>query len=386
MTKLSTAFLLWLYTAVLIIGSMCEPARATTTSYAVRVYTFAPKAELSTFVDWDTSSPVATDGHGNVAFVNDAYLDQFSAVVWSADGTVRTIASPRVDMDKAFRIYNIWPNGRHGYEGARIESLVFFRGNLAVTNMMEFDGAYGGIERGVWIRHSGSWSWLDIFDSNDPLDHAVAASDGTRLALVSDNSSGFEPSSGSPPHYWDPQSGVYDGKRLRRLGYWTVTSISGDYLAGYDWYTDPVAQARSPNVSVAQQRVIRWHNSNIEVVGLGVALGVNAHGVVVGAGQIKYPFMCPMVFSSIKPTCLINRYGIAYSIANDGTIVGFFRDDVNGDHAFVARGGRVLDLNQLVPRRAGRALQRAFVIDSSDRVVAYGTEAGRNALFVLEPK
>jgi len=144
--KLSTVFLLWLCTAVLIISSMCEPARATTTSYAVRVYTFAPKAELSTFVDWDTSSPVATDGHGDVAFVIDVYLDQFSAVVWSADGTVRTIASPRVDMDKAFRIYNIEPDGKRGYEGARIDSLVFFRAG---------GHEHDGVRRRLWRYREG---------------------------------------------------------------------------------------------------------------------------------------------------------------------------------------------------------------------------------------
>jgi probable HAF family extracellular repeat protein len=231
------------------------------------------------------------------------------------------------------------------------------------------------------------WSWLGVFDSNDdPLDHAVAASDGNRLALVSDNSSGFEPASGSPPHYWDPQSAVYDGKRLRRLGYWTVTAISGEYLAGYDWYTDPVARAQNPNVSASRQRAVRWHAGKTEILGLGVALAVNMHGVVVGAGQIKYPFMCPVVFSSTIPTCLINRYGIAYSISNDGTIVGFFRDEGNEDHAFIARGGRVLDLDQLVPKKDGRTLGRAFVIDSSGRIIAWGHEGGREALFVLEPK
>jgi hypothetical protein len=112
--KLCTAFFGCLCIVVLV-SILREPVSAKT-AYSVRVYTFAPKATLSPdFVDWDTSSPVATDGRGDVAFVVDKYLDTFSAVVWHADGSVSTIAPPRADLAEAFRIYDIGPHGEKEY-------------------------------------------------------------------------------------------------------------------------------------------------------------------------------------------------------------------------------------------------------------------------------
>lgn len=386
--KLCTAFFGCLCIVVLV-SILREPVSAKT-AYSVRVYTFAPKAAISPdFVDWDTSSPVATDGRGDVAFVVDKYLDTFSAVVWHADGSVSTIAPPRADLAKAFRIYNVGPHGEEQYPEPplQIESLAFFGGGLAVTNRFTFGGGYTGIERGIWILQSGRQSLLGVFTSNDPYDHRIAASDGARLAIVSQDTSSAPPSNDSlPPHYWDPQSSFYDGRSLHRIGRWTVTSIAGEFFAGYDLYADPIQQAKHPDTDMSRRRALRWHAGKLEVLGAGFAVGVNDRGTVVGATGSPRDQGCPVVFSSMKPRCLIDRPGIAYSIAADGAVVGFYIVNTNEEHAFIARGEHVTDLSQLVPVRPGRTLQRAFAIDSSGRIVAYGTEAGRKAVFVLEPK
>jgi len=387
-TKLCTAFLSWL--CVIIAVSITRETASASTAYSVRVYTFPPKASLSPdLVDWDTSSPVATDGRGDVAFVIQRYLDTSFAVVWRADGGVTTIEPPRIDMTKAFRIYDLGPHGENEYPAPQlqIESLAFFGGGLAVTNRFTFGGGYTGIERGIWTLESGRQSLLDIFSSKDPYDHRIAASDGGQLAIVSqDTSSTLASNDTLPPHFWDPQSSVYDGRSLHRLGRWTVTSISGAFLAGYDLYVNPTEQAKHPDTDVSRRRAVRWHAGKMQVLGYGVAVGVNDSGIVVGASGSPIDQGCPLTFSSIKPRCLIDQPGIAYSIAHDGTIVGFFLINTNEEHAFIVRGGVVADLNKLVPARPGRALERAFAIDSSGRIIAYGTEAGRKDVFVLEPK
>ena len=74
------------------------------------------------------------------------------------------------------------------------------------------------------------------------------------------------------------------------------------------------------------------------------------------------------------------------SINNSGTVVGFATTRQNEHHAFVSiNGGRMQDLNRLIPPNTGWVLGEAHGINDVGQIAGYGTIRGRTHAFLLTP-
>jgi probable HAF family extracellular repeat protein len=80
-----------------------------------------------------------------------------------------------------------------------------------------------------------------------------------------------------------------------------------------------------------------------------------------------------------------SSWGLA--INNSGTVVGFGTTRDNAYHAFVSfDGGRMQDLNRLIPRRSGWVLGEADGINNAGQIVGYGTIRSETHAFLLTPR
>jgi len=73
-----------------------------------------------------------------------------------------------------------------------------------------------------------------------------------------------------------------------------------------------------------------------------------------------------------------------WSHTNGGNVLGRYLDRDKG-HAFVYQGGRMQDLNELIPRSAGWTLEAARDINDRGQIVGYGQHHGRQRAFLLTP-
>src|SRR5207245_8849479 len=74
------------------------------------------------------------------------------------------------------------------------------------------------------------------------------------------------------------------------------------------------------------------------------------------------------------------------AINNSGAVVGFATTRANEYHAFVSiNGGRMQDLNRLIPRNSGWVLGQANGINDAGQIVGYGTIHGHTHTFLLTP-
>lgn len=79
-----------------------------------------------------------------------------------------------------------------------------------------------------------------------------------------------------------------------------------------------------------------------------------------------------------------SSWGLA--INNSGTVVGFGTTRANDYHAFIStNGGKMQDLNKLIPQRTGWVLGEADGINDAGRIVGYGTIGGQSHAFLLTP-
>jgi probable HAF family extracellular repeat protein len=73
-------------------------------------------------------------------------------------------------------------------------------------------------------------------------------------------------------------------------------------------------------------------------------------------------------------------------INSSGTVIGFSTTRSNVYHAFVSfDGGKMQDLNKLIPRRSGWVLGEADGINDAGQIVGYGTIHGQTHAFLLTP-
>src|SRR5437667_428445 len=80
--------------------------------------------------------------------------------------------------------------------------------------------------------------------------------------------------------------------------------------------------------------------------------------------------------------CGSSSWGLA--ISNSGTVVGFATTRRNEYHAFVSiNGGRMQDLNRLIPPNTGWVLGEANGINDVGQIVGYGTIHGQTHAFLL---
>ena len=74
-----------------------------------------------------------------------------------------------------------------------------------------------------------------------------------------------------------------------------------------------------------------------------------------------------------------------FGINDSGVVVG--QSDFQGTyHAFVYSGGKMKDLNKLIPAGSGWVLLQAFGINNAGQIVGTGTHNGQSRGFLLSPK
>ncbi|HEY4257416.1 MAG TPA: hypothetical protein VGM66_09400 [Candidatus Udaeobacter sp.] len=78
--------------------------------------------------------------------------------------------------------------------------------------------------------------------------------------------------------------------------------------------------------------------------------------------------------------------GWGLAINNSGTVVGFATTRRNDYHAFIStNGGRMQDLNRLIPANSGWILGQANGINDAGQIAGYGTIRGQTHAFLLTP-
>ena len=79
-----------------------------------------------------------------------------------------------------------------------------------------------------------------------------------------------------------------------------------------------------------------------------------------------------------------SSYGSA--INNSGTVVGLSTIRNGSYHAFIStNGGKMLDLNTMIPPRTGWVLEDGAAINDAGQIAGYGTLRGALHAFLLTP-
>jgi len=80
-------------------------------------------------------------------------------------------------------------------------------------------------------------------------------------------------------------------------------------------------------------------------------------------------------------------FSVARDINNRGEIVGgSLTDDDEAFHAFIFRGNRLLDLNELLDPNQGWEILQAVGINNCGEIVGIGCQSGQDRIVLLRPK
>ncbi len=74
-----------------------------------------------------------------------------------------------------------------------------------------------------------------------------------------------------------------------------------------------------------------------------------------------------------------------FGINDSGVVVGF-ANMPQGEHAFVFSGGKMKDLNTLIPAGSGWTLNEAFAVNNAGQIVGLGVHNGQSRGFLLTPQ
>jgi len=287
-------------------------------------------------------------------------------VIWSPSGVRRTLEPPATRVATS------------GVEPATLDAVV--APNNAVYGIVEypFDGAYIGSARHLFRWHNNSHEEIVLQNcgGSDRFTPMTVGPDG-RIALAGRYDSFNDEI--LPP----TKAIVLEGLACRSLGDGWITAINGPFAAGY---RGPLANraARAPEEHLV---AVRWTNTSARELGPGIALGINPHGIAVGAdGPINDSSRHPkpfVWFANGSKHFLPARAGIAYAINKSGrTIVGTTFDD-RGQSAVRWREGRMERLDDFLTPHSGWHLVVAYGMTTDGAIYGLGEINGRHAVFVL---
>jgi probable HAF family extracellular repeat protein len=118
-------------------------------------------------------------------------------------------------------------------------------------------------------------------------------------------------------------------------------------------------------------------NNKLQTTGIGYTKGnAEAHAFLCGSGG-----KCTDLGTLDGP--LVASWG--FGINDSGVVVGY-SDFQGGYHAFVYSGGKMKDLNKLIPVGSGWVLEQAFGINNAGQIVGTGTHNGQEHAFLLTPQ
>lgn len=116
---------------------------------------------------------------------------------------------------------------------------------------------------------------------------------------------------------------------------------------------------------------------------------INDKGEVVGVISLSNGLAGMFLYSGGKTIRLPDEGGpsIALGLNNKGQIVGATSPSPTlGEHAFLCEGGKLTDLNELLPPNSGWFLERAISINDRGEIVGDGFYKSRNQAFLLRLK
>jgi probable HAF family extracellular repeat protein len=157
---------------------------------------------------------------------------------------------------------------------------------------------------------------------------------------------------------------------------------------GGDWY--PNQTIHSPGYL---GNIRTYTDNNPYGIFNGTVAGINDHAIIAFTQTswvgVQVPYL-QGVNGSGQGTLKLGNLGGANAVANalnnSNQVVGWSQIASGAQHAFLYTNGTMQDLNLLIPPVSGITLTSAVGIDSSGRIVAYGTNAsGQTEEFLLTP-
>src|SRR5579863_5816026 len=118
-------------------------------------------------------------------------------------------------------------------------------------------------------------------------------------------------------------------------------------------------------------------NNKGQVVGLAYTKNGSAHGYIANCGS------CPLkdLGTITGSTSTVWAFGV-----NDSGVVVGQTTSGNTYHAFVYSGGKMKDLNGMIPAKSGWVLTDAQGINASGQIVGMGTKNGQEHAYLLTPQ
>jgi probable HAF family extracellular repeat protein len=373
--------------AVMMLAGVTATSAATVRALALPAgYTIAPEAAMPA---------VGIDGFGTVVAVARARDGRRPplALRWTPDGT-RTTFVPL----PARRL------SQHPIPDEIEHVAIGFSGETYVTTGVALPDM-GGLPYEVqqWTAAGTAASWTSAacaVPSNEPDEHVAAVAEDGRVALTRDitgpGSSGVLPDNVGA---LAPYALIVDGPTCTVLGRATIAALRGRYAAGYRGYLAGHLAPDNLNPDVQRYVAVRWTGDALHELGLGVALAVNADGLVVGAsgppdhadwehrtmaGAYVQPMPQALAWNAKGQRIVIVGHAlrsVAYDVADDGTVVGTLRERDGTYHAFRWRDGHG-DLLDDLPHSPDWRFTSAYAITPDGTIAGVGTYRGVPAVFV----
>ncbi|HTX60527.1 MAG TPA: hypothetical protein VMH02_12735 [Verrucomicrobiae bacterium] len=182
------------------------------------------------------------------------------------------------------------------------------------------------------------------------------------------------------------------GTECAYLGNGYAIGVDGDYAAGYASYVGNVPES---DVSVKERFVaMRWHGDERRALGAGVALAVDASGIVAGAdapaGTLAEYGADPHAVRWDPSGARLDLApqsprSVAYAVDEQGNVVGTLQDDDGRHYAFLWENGHLSRLDDLV-HAAGWRFECAYAFGPNGEIVGIGTHDGVAMAFELSPR
>jgi probable HAF family extracellular repeat protein len=349
-------------------------------------YVIAPEADMAA---------VGIDGFGTVVAVVRAHDERRPALAvrWAPDGT-RTTFVPL----PAQRL------SQHPLPDEIEHVAIGFSGETYVTTgvaLPDLGGEPFEVQRWTAAGTAVPWdSAACAVPGDEPDEHVAAVDENGRLALTRDITG-----PGSSDVLADnigalaPYALIVDGPTCTVLGRATISALRGRYAAGYRGYLGGHLAPDDLNTMLQRFVAIRWTNGALHELGLGVALAVNAGGLVVGAsgppghadwnhptmgGAYVQPVPQALAWDTHGKRSVIGahaRRSVAYDVADDGTVVGTLQERDGTYHAFRWRNGHGELLDEL-PHSPDWRFLGAFAIAPDGTIAGVGIYRGVAAVFV----